>query len=141
MSTLRLSRHAASALLICLTFSNCTAPGDAPAPHSAATGAPVPQNKMAPAHPKPAAALTAEGTFTGIEQGDYMHWRMRTKTGEATWFILDPGDSVEKVLQNPAAYIGRQCRITWKKSTENIPEAGGNMEVEQILSVEWTGKP
>jgi hypothetical protein len=30
--------------------------------------------------------------------------------------------------------------VTWKKSTENIPEAGGKMEIEQILSVEWLGK-
>ena len=138
MSALRLIRTAASTLLISLTGFGCSAPGGAGTQPAAA---PVLKDKKAPVQPKPkAAALTAVGTFTGIEEGDYMHWKMRTAAGEATWFILNPDDSVETVLKNPQAFIGRPCRITWKKSTENIPEAGGNMEVEQILSVEWTGK-
>ena len=47
---------------------------------------------------KPKAALTAEGTFTGIEQGDYAHWKMRTTSGEVSFYILKPDASVEKVL-------------------------------------------
>jgi hypothetical protein len=88
-----------------------------------------------------AAAKITEGTFTGIEEGDYFHWNMKTKAGEdASFFILKPDASVNKVTANPKAYVGRQCRVTWKKSTENIPEAGGKMEIEQILGVEWLGK-
>ena len=89
---------------------------------------------------KPKAALTAEGTFTGIEQGDYAHWNMRTKAGEISFYILKPDASVEKVLANPKPFVGRKCRITYKKTTENIPEAGGKMEIQQIVSVEWTAK-
>lgn len=82
-----------------------------------------------------------EGTFLGIEEGDYAHWQLRTTAGEeVTYFILKPDASVEKVLENPKAYQGRRCRVTWKKSTENIPEAGGKIEVEQILSFEWLKK-
>lgn len=88
-----------------------------------------------------AAGKVVEGTFTGIEQGDYFHWNMTTKSGEeASYFIMRPDDSVEKVTENPEKYIGKKCRVTWKKSTEKIPEAGGKMEIEQILSVEWLGK-
>ncbi|MBK8038686.1 MAG: hypothetical protein IPK22_16385 [Verrucomicrobiaceae bacterium] len=88
-----------------------------------------------------AAGKVVEGTFTGIEQGDYFHWNMTTKSGEeVSYFIMRPDDSVEKVTENPEKYIGKKCRVTWKKSTENIPEAGGKMEIEQILSVEWLGK-
>jgi hypothetical protein len=66
---------------------------------------------------------------------------MTTKSGEeVSYFIMRPDDSVEKVTENPEKYIGKKCRVTWKKSTENIPEAGGKMEIEQILSVEWLGK-
>jgi hypothetical protein len=36
--------------------------------------------------------------------------------------------------------VGRRCRITWKASQEAIPEAGGKIDVEQVLSVEWLGK-
>lgn len=88
-----------------------------------------------------AAAKLTDGTFLGIEEGDYAHWRLRTVNGEEiTFFILNPDASVSKVLDKPEAYIGNKCRVTWKKSTENIPEAGGKIEVEQVLSVEWLGK-
>jgi hypothetical protein len=88
-----------------------------------------------------AANKVTEGTFTGIEQGDYFHWNMTTKSGEeASFFIMRPDDSVEKVTETPDNYVGKKCRVTWKKSTENIPEAGGKMEIEQILSVEWLSK-
>jgi len=88
---------------------------------------------------KPAAAgTTLEGTFTGIEQGDYAHWNIRTKDGkERSFFILKPDASVEKALDDPKKFVGKSCRVTWKKSTEEVPEAGGKMEIEQILSVEW----
>lgn len=88
-----------------------------------------------------AAAKVTEGTFTGIEEGDYFHWNMKSKDGEElSFFILKPDASVDKVLENADAYRGKKCRITWKKSKEKIPEAGGTMDVEQILSVEWLGK-
>ena len=88
-----------------------------------------------------AAAKTVDGTFAGIEEGDYAHWTMRAKNGEdLSFFILKPDASVEKVLENPDAFAGRKCRVTVKKSMETIPEAGGKMEVEQVLSVEWLGK-
>ncbi|WP_395751379.1 hypothetical protein [Prosthecobacter sp.] len=88
----------------------------------------------------PAAEIT-EGTFTAIEEGDYAHWNMKTKAGEeASFFILKPDATVSKVIDNPKPYFGRKCRVTWKKSIENIPEAGGKMEIQQILSVEWLGK-
>lgn len=97
--------------------------------------------KGRPAGKKAAAAQVIEGTFVGVEQGDYAHWNMRVKGGEdASFYILRPEASVEKVLEKPEAYAGKKCRVTVKKSMENIPEAGGKTEVEQILSVEWIGK-
>lgn len=87
---------------------------------------------------KPPATQTAIGTFLGIEEGDYAHWQMKRDDGkEISFFILRPDSSVEKVLENPKAYQGKKCRIQWKASTEKIPEAGGDIKVEQILSVEW----
>ncbi|MEY4483763.1 MAG: hypothetical protein RL693_1215 [Verrucomicrobiota bacterium] len=87
---------------------------------------------------KPQAVQTTTGTFLGIEEGDYAHWQMKDESGkEVSFFILRPEASVEKVLKNPKAYRGKKCHIQWKASTEKIPEAGGDMKVEQILSVEW----
>ncbi len=85
-----------------------------------------------------AGAKVTAGVFAGIEEGDYFHWNMKTIGGEeVSYFILHPDASVDRVLEDPAAYVGRRCRVTWKKSTEDIPEAGGKMQVEQILSVQW----
>lgn len=87
------------------------------------------------------AVKVTEGTFIGIEEGDYAHWNMRSSAGEElSFFILQTNDALEKVLEKPEAYAGRKCRVTWKKSVENIPEAGGKMEIEVILGVEWTGR-
>jgi len=91
--------------------------------------------------PKAGAAKTTEGTFLGIEEGDYFHWQMRTAGGgEVSYFILKADASVDKVLEKPDAFKGKKCRVTWKESTETIPEAGGKMKVQQILSVEWLEK-
>jgi len=87
------------------------------------------------------APQTIEGVFVGIEEGDYFHWNMRNTQGDdLSFFILKTDASVDKVIDNPQAFTGKKCRITWKKSAENIPEAGGKMQIEQILSVEWLGK-
>lgn len=96
-----------------------------------------------PSGGKPAAVKTqvATGKFLRIDEGDYFHWVMQTAGGEElSLFILKPDASVDKVVDDPGKYVGRACRVTWKKSTENIPEAGGKMEIDQILSVEWTKK-
>jgi hypothetical protein len=88
-----------------------------------------------------AAAEVMEGTFLGLEEGDYTHWLMRKADGqEVSLFVLRPQASVEKVLEAPAGFVGKRCRVTWKKSIETIPEAGGKMEVEQVLAVEWVKK-
>jgi hypothetical protein len=80
----------------------------------------------------------AEGTFSGIEWGDYAHWMMRTTDGkELSFFVMRPDASVEKVMKTPEKYVGKKCRVQWRKTVENVPEAGGEMELEEIVSVEW----
>jgi len=91
--------------------------------------------------PVAAAAVEMTGVFLGIEEGDYAHWRMKNeKGGEVSFFILQPEPSVEAVMENPEKFAGKRCRVTWKKSMETIPEAGGKMEVEQVFGVKWLGE-
>lgn len=91
-----------------------------------------------PDKPAAAEAKVATGTFTGIEQGDYAHWLMKSQAGEElSYFILKGDGSVAKVLAKPKAFIGRKCRVKLKTSIQDIPEAGGKIEVEQVLGVEW----
>lgn len=79
-----------------------------------------------------------EGVFAGLEQGDYTHWKMKLKDGsERSFFVLQTTPAMEKALDDPEKFSGRKCRITWKKSTEELPEAGGKVEIEKLLGVEW----
>jgi hypothetical protein len=97
-------------------------------------------NFVAAVKKKPVAAALTEttGVFVGIEEGDYAHWQMKEGKGEeVSFFILKPEASVEAVLENPAKYVGKRCRVSVQKSMETIPEAGGKIEVEQILGVKW----
>jgi hypothetical protein len=87
---------------------------------------------------KVAAVQKTEGTFTGIEEGDYFHWQMKSKSGEeVSYFILKTDDSLDEAIQNAKSHIGKPCRVSWKKSIEDLPEAGGKTEIDVILSVEW----
>jgi len=89
---------------------------------------------------KKKAGVQAEvtGVFMGIEEGDYAHWLMKNGKGEeVSFFILNPDDSVDAVMKAPESFVGKSCRVTVKKSMETIPEAGGKMEVEQVLKVVW----
>lgn len=80
----------------------------------------------------------AEGEFSGLEPGDYIHWKMKLRGGEErSFFVLRPDSSVEKVLAHPDEYQGRPCRIRWERRSENLPEAGGPMEIDVLLGVEW----
>jgi hypothetical protein len=70
---------------------------------------------------------SAEGTFVGIEQGDYAHFLIKDKKGQDDSFIiLRPDKSVQAYLDNPARLKGRRVRVHWKEQT--IPEAGGRMK-------------
>lgn len=81
---------------------------------------------------------TAEGVFSGIEQGDYAHWKLRESDGtERSFFILQTDAAIDRVLADPQEYEGRTCRVRWERRSENIPEAGGPMEIDVLLGVEW----
>jgi len=75
------------------------------------------------------------GTFTGIEQGDYTYLKLQVDGEERSFMILDTDDAIEKLLDNPDAYIGKQIAVSWQTSEEDIPEAGGKTEVDKVLTV------
>jgi hypothetical protein len=74
-----------------------------------------------------AATGATEGTFAGIDQGDYAHFLIKDKKGkDDSFIILRPDKSVQPYLDNPTNLKGRQVRVHWKE--EMIPEAGGKMK-------------
>jgi hypothetical protein len=67
---------------------------------------------------------TTDGTFVGIEQGDYAHFLIKDTNGkDASFIILRPDNSVQQYLDKPAKLKGHKVRVHWKEQT--IPEAGG----------------
>ena len=80
-----------------------------------------------------AATGSTEGTFVGIEQGDYAHFLIKDKKGkDSSFIILRPDKSAQRYLDNPTKLKGRQVRVHWKEET--IPEAGGKMKT--VIKVE-----
>ena len=76
---------------------------------------------------------TTDGTFVGIEQGDYAHFLIKNKKGhDDSFIILRPDKSVQAYLDNPAKLKGHKVRVHWKEQT--IPEAGGLMKT--VVKVE-----
>ena len=72
-------------------------------------------------------SATTDGTFVGIEQGDYAHFLIKDKKGKDDSFIvLRPDKSVQPYLDNPVKLKGRPVRVHWKE--QSIPEAGGKMK-------------
>jgi hypothetical protein len=76
---------------------------------------------------------TADGTFVGIEQGDYAHFQIKDKQGhDDSFIILRPHKSVQPYLDHPAQFKGNKVRVHWKEQT--IAEAGGLMKT--VVKVE-----
>jgi len=92
---------------------------------------------LAAVGPLPPPQIVA-GTFLGIEQGDYAHWRMRTSAGEdVSFFLLKTNDALDLVFADPKQYEGRKCSVAVKTSVEELESAGGRVEIDQIVDVTW----
>lgn len=96
-----------------------------------------------------AAGLTAEpngkvlkngvtdGTFVRIEQGDYAHFYVKTKTNkEESFFILNPDASLQPYLDNGGKLAGRKVRVRWQERMQNLPEAGGPTRIRVVTKVD-----
>ncbi len=78
-----------------------------------------------------------DGTFAGIEQGDYAHFLVKdTKGKPQSYFILRPDKTVQSYLDNPTKLQGRRIRVHWEEREENIPEAGGKQRIKVVTRVE-----
>ena len=76
---------------------------------------------------------TTDGTFVGVEQGDYAHFLIKDTNGkDESFIILRPDNSVQRYLDKPAKLKGHKVRVHWKEQT--IPEAGGLMKT--VVKVE-----
>ena len=78
-----------------------------------------------------------DGTFAGIEQGDYAHFLVKDKKGkQESYFILRPDKTVQPYLDHPQKLKGRRIRVRWEERNENIPEAGGKQRIKVVTKVD-----
>ena len=78
-----------------------------------------------------------DGTFAGIEQGDYAHFLVKDAKGKPeSYFILRPDKSVQSYIDNSDKLKGRKVRVHWEERNENIPEAGGKQRIKVVTKVE-----
>ncbi len=89
------------------------------------------------AEPKSGKQGTTEGTFAGIEQGDYAHLLVKAKGGEQkSYFVLQVDKSVQPFVDNAKKMRGRKIRVYWREKMENLPEAGGPTKVQVVERIE-----
>lgn len=78
-----------------------------------------------------------DGTFVRIEQGDYAHFYVKTKTNrEESFFILNPDPSLQPYLDNGAKFAGRKVHVRWEERMQTLPEAGGPTRIQIVTKVE-----
>jgi hypothetical protein len=78
-----------------------------------------------------------EGTFAGIEQGDYAHLLVKTASGkQESYFVLQVDKSVQPYVEYATKMRGRKVRVYWREKMENLPEAGGRTRVQVVERIE-----
>ena len=96
--------------------------------------------KMAAVKAKPrtgekASIHSSDGIFDGVEEGDYFHLLITENGKQRSFFVLQTDASLDRLMENPDKYIGKRVRVFWRNSVETIPEAGGKMAIETVVSV------
>jgi len=79
---------------------------------------------------------TLIGTFQSLEFGDYAHVQIADQKGEVHSFWLGNDHSLMKFVDNPQQYEGKPVKVHWHTVKRNIPEAGGEMEIEEATRIE-----
>lgn len=95
--------------------------------------APEPTSGSTPTVPDDAEELT--GTFDGIEQGDYAYLKLEVDGEERSFIILETDAAIDKLIDDPDSYMGEEITVVWQAGEEDLPEAGGKVEVEKLLTV------
>ena len=74
-----------------------------------------------------------EGTFQGIEQGDYAYFKVKNAKEEKSLMVLNTDKTYEKISANPKKFIGKKVKVYWIATKQNIPEAGGEIDIEKYV--------
>jgi hypothetical protein len=77
------------------------------------------------------------GVFVGIEQGDYFYFKVKTDSGEEKSFmVLNPDEIYSKIEAESANFQGKKVKVYWQAKKQNIPEAGGEIDIQEYIKAE-----
>ncbi len=79
----------------------------------------------------------ADGTFSGVEEGDFFHLDLEQADGEVvTFFVITRDKSVDPFLNDPAKETGRKIRVHWTEKMQDVPDAGGIIRLKVCDRIE-----
>jgi hypothetical protein len=77
-----------------------------------------------------------KGTFVDLEFGDYAHVQVEDASGSLHSFWLGNDRSLSKFVDNPESFKGKQVKVYWHTVKRNVPEAGGEIEIEEATRID-----
>lgn len=80
---------------------------------------------------------TSTGKFLRVESGDYFHLVVEIKGQEESFFILRETEGIaSQDLESDPKYKGKKIKVSWVKTKQYIPEAGGFDTLQVAQKVE-----
>jgi hypothetical protein len=99
---------------------------------------PKPVVDPVPPADQPKAVLeTLSGTYITTETGDYLHAVIKGDDNTEYSFFLSedfPEARVPEMMEG--LWDGKAVKVQWRKVERDIPEAGGRIEIDEIVSIE-----
>ena len=77
-----------------------------------------------------------EGTFQGIEQGDYAYFKVKNAKEEKSFMVFNADETYDKISASPEKFVGKKVKVSWIATKEDVPEAGGKIDVEKYIKAE-----
>lgn len=86
----------------------------------------------------PKDAQIVEGTFGGIEQGDYFYLLVNISDEESiSIMVLDTDEFYNNIEAAPEEFEGKKIRVYYQDTTQYLEAAGGDVEISKYLKGEW----
>lgn len=81
--------------------------------------------------------FTLKGTFVEVQEGDYLHFMVKDEKGElrSFWLSDDIPEAEWMPFLTQAHPPGTKVEVKWKTVVKNIPESGGDMELEEAQEI------
>jgi hypothetical protein len=80
-----------------------------------------------------------DGVFQGFEEGDYVYLLLEVDGELQSFMVGQVDEAVDILLADPDPHVGQTITVGWRASMENIPEAGGQIAVDSLVTVKVPG--